>query len=95
MLGAIAPRAAADEAQSGVQLVGRWCVTCHSVGRALDPPNLALPFMAIAEQGGRDGPWLRDWLRAPHPALPEISRSEKETVAITSYLNSLVLQKGN
>jgi mono/diheme cytochrome c family protein len=49
---------AADSA-AGLAFVSRWCGVCHAVERAPGGLGLALPFLAIAEQGERDRAWLR------------------------------------
>jgi cytochrome c len=75
--------------EAGWHLVRRWCAACHIVddtgyGTAAAP---ALPM--IARQRAGDRRWLRAWLAAPHPPMPNMKLSQSEMDDIVAYLDSL------
>jgi cytochrome c len=75
--------------EAGWHLVRRWCAACHIVddtgyGTAAAP---ALPTIARERAGDRR--WLRAWLAAPHPPMPDMKLSRGEIDDIVAYLDAL------
>lgn len=55
-------------------------------GRGTDT---APPFPDIAQRSERDRRWVKGWLVAPHPPMPNLSLSRMEIDDIVAYLDSL------
>jgi mono/diheme cytochrome c family protein len=76
--------------ETGRMLAEQWCSTCHITGvtetRATD---VARGFEAIAEDPERSEDWLRAWLAAPHPPMPDLNLTRREIDHIVAYLKSL------
>ena len=85
---AAAPASAADPAQ-GRQLAQQWCANCHVIGGAETGRDTAPALPAIAHRYGQDQNWLRTWLTAPHPPMPDLHLSRQEIDDIVAYLSSL------
>ncbi len=85
---ALAPARAAGDAQAGHQLAKQWCNTCHVIEPSGAGPDTAPPFPAIA-RGRKDRSWVRAWLAAPHPPMPNLSLTRQEIDDVVAYLDSL------
>lgn len=83
-----APALAAGDAQAGHALAQRWCSGCHVVDRGPGPDS-APPFPAIAQRNPHDHGWVRAWLAAPHPPMPDLHLSRREVEDVVAYLDSL------
>jgi mono/diheme cytochrome c family protein len=81
---------AAGDAEAGHKLAQLWCTSCHIV----DAPahgagaDTAPPFPTIARQH-RDRAWIRAWLAAPHPPMPNLNLSRQQIDDVLAYLDSL------
>ncbi len=88
-VGALAPpAAAAGQPEAGWQLARRWCTGCHVVDTAGHGTDAAPPFATIARER-KDRRWVRAWLEAPHPPMPNMSLSRGEIDDVIAYLDSL------
>ena len=86
---AAAPALAAGDAAAGHALAQRWCASCHIVDRAGQGRDTAPPFPAIAKRNPEDRGWLRAWLTAPHPPMPNFNLSRQQIDDVIAYLDSL------
>jgi mono/diheme cytochrome c family protein len=85
----VMPAAAAGDAQAGRNLAQRWCSGCHVVDQSGRGPDTAPPFPTIARQSQDDQGWLRAWLTAPHPPMPDLNLSRQQIDDVIAYLDSL------
>ncbi len=83
------PAFAAGDAEAGHQLARLWCVSCHIVDRAGEGRDAAPPFTTIAAAHKRDHGWLRAWLTAPHPPMPDLHLTRQEIEDVIGYLETL------
>ena len=84
------PALAAGNAEAGRRLAQHWCVSCHIVSPEGPGTDAAPPFSTIAKQTSQeDRGWLRAWLTAPHPPMPDLHLSRQEIDDIMAYLDSL------
>jgi mono/diheme cytochrome c family protein len=88
-LAALAPPAAAADAQAGHDLALRWCTSCHIVDRSAHGTDTAPPFPGIAERNAHDLGWVRAWLTAPHPPMPNFNLERAQIDDLIAYLESL------
>lgn len=87
--GTVAPALAAGDADAGHQLAQQWCTGCHIVDSASQGPDTAPPFPAVARRTPGDHGWVRAWLGAPHPPMPNFNLSRRQIDDIVAYLDSL------
>ncbi len=80
---------AAGDRDDGHQLARQWCSGCHSVDQANQGSDAAPSFDSIATSSGEDKAWLKAWLSAPHPTMPDMNLSREEIDDIAAYLSSL------
>ncbi|MBK4720346.1 c-type cytochrome [Azospirillum sp. YIM DDC1] len=85
----------AADAEAGRSIADRWCAACHVIsdGNA-DSPAVrgtdAVPTLAsIARDPNRGPNWLRQWLVAPHPPMPDLNLSRSETDDVIAYLQRM------
>lgn len=86
---AATPALAAGDAQAGHALARVWCSGCHVVGHGESGPDTAPPFATVAERHPNDRGWVRAWLTAPHPPMPNLDLSRQQIDDIVAYLDSL------
>lgn len=85
---AASPGLAADAA-AGARLVNQWCVACHATDRSRAAADAAPSLQTIAERRGGSPGWLRAWLAAPHPPMPNLTLSNREIDDIVAHLQTL------
>jgi cytochrome c len=83
------PALAAGDIDAGRRLTQQWCTGCHVAARSGSGTDSAPPLPNIAQHQGRDRQWLRTWLTAPHPPMPNLNLSRQEIENIIAYLESL------
>ena len=81
--------AASGNAEAGRQLVMRSCSSCHATEAAKTATDNAPPFAAVAKTNKERPAWIRGWLMAPHPPMPNISLSRQQIDDIVAYLGTL------
>lgn len=81
--------AMAGDPTIGHQLSRQLCTGCHTVDAIGPGTDAAPPFLRIARDRGQDRKWLRSWLTAPHPQMPDMNLSPMEIENIVAYLDSL------
>ena len=89
---ATAALAAAGNAEAGRQFVMRSCSSCHATEAAKTATDNAPPFSAVAKTNKDNPAWIRGWLMAPHPPMPNISLSRQQIDDIVAYLSTLPVE---
>jgi mono/diheme cytochrome c family protein len=84
----VAPAHAAD-VEAGRAIAQRWCANCHVTGEAQRGQDTAPALPTIAARHASDQGWLRAWLAAPHPRMPNLNLSRQEIENVIAYLASL------
>lgn len=80
---------AGGERDAGWSLARKWCSGCHVVDISGEGTDAAPSFQSIAHDRSKDQTWLRAWLVAPHPQMPDLNLSRDEIDDIIAYLSSL------
>jgi mono/diheme cytochrome c family protein len=91
LLGFVAgtPVVAADIKQ-GETLAKRWCATCHLAAAGQTSATTdAPPFASVAAKPGFNAGKLAFFLLDPHPKMPAMSLSRKESEDLAAYIASL------
>ena len=82
--------AAPPDAAHGEQLARRWCAACHIVAYDQTKGADNVPtFSAISKAPGRDAARIAQFLRDPHPKMPDMQLSVPETQDLAAYIVSL------
>jgi len=84
-----ATEAPAGDPATGRKLAAIWCSSCHVVGPGAPGSDTAPPFALIAERHKHDPNWVRAWLAAPHPPMPDPNLTRAEIADLSAYLASL------
>lgn len=92
VLGTISAHAAGDAA-SGHALARQWCTGCHLVDDSREGQDVAPPFAGIARREAGNPEWVRAWLAAPHPSMPNLNLAPQQVEDIVAYLQSLAPQR--
>jgi mono/diheme cytochrome c family protein len=81
---------AAADPDHGEQLARRWCAACHIVSndQAKGADNVPT-FAAIAHIPGFDAAKIGNFLRDPHPKMPDMQLSTTEAADMAAYIASL------
>jgi mono/diheme cytochrome c family protein len=79
---------AAGDAEAGRKLARLWCTSCHIVDETPRGADTAPPFPTIAERH-QDRAWIRAWITAPHPPMPNLNLSRQQIDDVVAYLDSL------
>ena len=83
------PALAADAA-NGLRLAQRWCATCHVVTSDQQQASAdAPPFASIAGMPGFSAQRVAFFLLDPHPKMPAMALSRRDTEDIAAYIASL------
>lgn len=78
----------AGDPAKGRQVADRWCSSCHVV--ASHGGTDAVPTLESIAQDRRQEPgWVRQWLSAPHPPMPDPNLTRAEIEDVVAYLESL------
>ncbi len=89
----VAARAAGDAAE-GRRIAERWCVSCHAVAPKGTGPDAAPPFAALAADPAKTEGYLRAWLQAPHPPMPDLQLTRNEIENLVAYIRALAPARG-
>ncbi len=89
LLGLMGASAPAQDAERGHQIAERWCSACHAVDKMGSNRTEVPSFTSIAAKHHDDQKWLRAWLMAPHPSMPDMSLSRIEIEDVVTYLKTL------
>ena len=86
----IASPAVAADAGHGEQLARRWCAACHVVADDQTHGNDNVPtFSAISKIPGFDAAKIANFLRDPHPKMPDMQLSTIEAADLAAYIVGL------
>ncbi|MGE4219233.1 MAG: cytochrome c [Alphaproteobacteria bacterium] len=85
LLAAAAAPAQAADAEAGARLAQQWCSGCHSIG-GKPGPDAAPP---LPPGPSRDAEWVRGWLHAPHPPMPDLQLGRQQVDDLVAYLETL------
>lgn len=78
----------AGDPANGRRVAERWCSSCHVVaGRG--GTDAAPTLESIARDRRREPDWVRQWLSAPHPPMPDPNLTRAEIEDVVAYLESL------
>jgi len=88
---AISAPAYAGSAKEGETLAGRWCVSCHDIGKSEKPTasDTAPTFDSIARRKEFNRVHLEAWLAHPHPPMPNMNLTRNEIDSLVNYIESL------
>jgi len=93
LVGAASSQAFAADPVAGKRLTEQWCTNCHVVGAGDRGTDAAPALPTIArQQKGKDSQWVKAWLQAPHPPMPNFNLSRQEIDDIAAYLATLPQQ---
>jgi len=82
------PSSAAGDIKTGGWLARAWCGGCHGlVTGTVSDAAPSLPEIAQRSQTRPD--WVRSWLTAAHPRMPNFALSRGEIEDIVAYLGTL------
>ena len=92
---AMAPGAAwaGGDPEAGHRLAQRWCSSCHAAEDATSATDAAPSLASIALDRADETGWLRSWLVATHPRMPNFDLSNAEIEDLVAYLARLALQE--
>ena len=81
---------AAGNADHGKQLAQRWCAACHVIANDQTHGADNVPtFSSIAQIPGFDAARIANFLRDPHPKMPDMQLSNSEAGDLAAYIVSL------
>lgn len=75
----------------GYKLARDVCAVCHAVddGYLVSPNPDATPFEVVANMPEMTALALAVWFRSPHPSMPDLILTDRETDNIIAYIQSL------
>jgi len=86
---ALAPALAADPSH-GADIAKRWCAACHVVSDDQSHGSDNVPtFASIGRRPGVTADSIATFLRDPHPKMPDMQISRKESEDLAAYIVSL------
>ncbi|WP_208998328.1 c-type cytochrome [Roseibium aquae] len=90
MLVPVQPLRAAD-ADNGKQLSLQWCASCHLVSndQQVGTSDSQPTFYDLAADRSWDEASLKTFLADPHPKMPDMALTPRETADIARYIDSL------
>ena len=84
----LAPTWAQGDARTGGWLARAWCGGCHGLATGTVSDSApSLEEIGVRSQSRPD--WVRSWLAAPHPPMPNFALSRTEIEDIVTYLGTL------
>lgn len=87
---AIASMPAMADALQGEVIAERWCASCHLVGPGQDvASDQVASFVEIAQRDDLTAETLGDFLRSPHPPMPDLQLTHNEIRALIAYIETL------
>jgi cytochrome c len=75
----------------GRTLAQTWCVTCHVIDRTQTSqvPSGPPPFPVLADDPEKTPEELANFMRNPHPPMPQMSLTNVEVKDLVGYILSL------
>ena len=81
--------AQAGDPAAGRRVADRWCSSCHVVNSQSGGTDAVPTLESIATDRQRGPAWVRQWLNAPHPPMPDPNLTRTEIEDVVAYLESL------
>ena len=82
--------AASGDADHGEVLARHWCAACHIVAEDQEHGAYNVPtFSAIANRQNFDAAGIANFLRDPHPKMPDMQLSTYESADLAAYIATL------
>ena len=82
--------AASGDADHGEVLARHWCAACHIVAEDQEHGADNVPtFSAIANRQNFDAAGIANFLRDPHPKMPDMQLSTYESADLAAYIETL------
>lgn len=75
-------------AARGKALAERWCSSCHDIAGGTSS-DVAPGFRSLAARSDVDAQTLKDFLKAPHPPMPDLALGRNEIADFVAYIESL------
>ena len=88
-LGAAAGTAWAGDPAKGRVIAERWCSSCHVAGNRSGGTDAVPTLESISNDPRRSPEWVRQWLNAPHPPMPNLPLTRAQIEDVVAYLESL------
>lgn len=78
------------DALQGAAIAERWCASCHLVGPGqVVASDQVVSFIQIAQRNDLTMEKLEDFLRSPHPPMPDLQLTHAEIRALIAYIDTL------
>jgi len=79
------------DARAGAVYAEGVCAECHGVkkGQRVSPHERAPAFEVVANSRGMTQMALRVWFQSPHPSMPNLMLTEKQSDDMIAYILSL------
>ena len=76
---------------NGRKLAQIWCINCHVIDRqqTSQVPSGPPPFPALADDPNKTPEELANFMRNPHPPMPQMSLTNIEVNDLVGYIRSL------
>lgn len=82
--------ALAANIEHGGDLARRWCASCHIVSADQQRASPDVPsFISLAKQADFDKARIINFLRDPHPRMPDLALTRAESDDLAAYIESL------
>lgn len=85
----LAPAFAQGDAEEGRRIARQWCAACHIVGPDSRGGDAAPPFIALANDPRKTEAYLKNWIRNPHPPMPNFNLSRRDIDDLVAYIGAL------
>lgn len=89
-----APVLAAGDSAEGRRIATQWCSSCHVVDGQGRGGDAAPPFIALASNPMKTEDYLKNWIRSPHPPMPNFNLSRRDVDDLAAYIRSLAVSPG-
>ena len=79
------------DAAAGLAYADGVCSECHAIkkGQRVSPHERAPAFELVANTRGMSEMALRVWFQSPHPSMPNLRLTEKQSDNLIAYIMSL------
>ena len=88
-LGAAGGTVWAGDPAEGRMIAERWCSSCHVAGNRSGGTDAVPTLESISNDPRRSPGWVRQWLNAPHPPMPNLPLTRAQIEDVVAYLESL------
>jgi mono/diheme cytochrome c family protein len=88
-IGAAGGTAWAGDPAEGGRIAERWCSSCHVAGNRRGGTDAVPTLESISNDPRRSPEWVRQWLNAPHPPMPNLPLTRAQIEDVVAYLENL------